>query len=305
MTTLTLSLAPHAARLRRTPWRRLFLVAWLMFWATLALKLLLPADLARRAHRVFLVAPLFPFAAKDLSHWPDALARSRAAWASRDWRAQLAAWLPPEFVGLMRLGAAQRRGLLCWLLRRPAPAQPAGQAFGYLAQGSYRTAFAIVLVAVLVELPLDAFIVQWLANTVAERRAIHALMLAGGLSTLAWVLGDRWWIGAGRHVLDAESLHLRVGARTRGAVPRAAIRDCRRFDGTVAAWCRTHDIDPMHALKVSPLDKPNTVLILADDSPVRPIRITHLGREQRAPACVFLYLDRPDDLASALHAHIS
>jgi hypothetical protein len=92
----------------------------------------------------------------------------------------------------------------------------------------------------------------------ALRRGFRLVTIIGCLSTPVWVLGDRWLVGKGQHVLDDDCLHLRV----------------------------------------SPLDKPNTVLILHSNSPVR---LTHMGLEQSGVACVFLYLDSPQALASALH----
>jgi hypothetical protein len=47
----------------------------------------------------------------------------------------------------------------------------------------------------------------------------------------------------------------------------------------------------------SPLDKPNTVLILTADSRVR---LTHLGVERSELSCIFLYVDRPQNLIDAL-----
>jgi hypothetical protein len=60
------------------------------------------------------------------------------------------------------------------------------------------------------------------------------------------------------------------------------------------AW---NGIAPIDTLTASPLDKPNTVLILHDDCPVR---LTHWGVPREGLACVFLYVDRPDALAAAL-----
>lgn len=48
-----------------------------------------------------------------------------------------------------------------------------------------------------------------------------------------------------------------------------------------------------HAVRASALDKPNTVLIFKPDSPVR---LTRLGVERSGLRCVFLYLDRPQNL---------
>jgi hypothetical protein len=261
---------------------------------------LLPAWLLHALKPLLLVAPLAMLAAKDLAHLPDALARTRAALAQGRWRSLPAAWLPPELVGLIRTDQALRRGFLHWLLRKPQPHLPAaGQTFGYLEQGAYRTGVAIALFCIFVEIPLDAAVVPLLVKDHDAAQMLHALMFVGGLSSLAWVLGDRRLVGAGRHVLDDDGLHVRIGARTEGTIPRSAIAACERVNEPVQAWCRRHGIAPVDTLVASPLDKPNTVLILHDDCPVR---LTHWGVPREGLACVFLYVDRPDALAAALQS---
>lgn len=256
---------------------------------------------------LILAAPLLPFLAKDLAHLPDAQRRVRAlleagtrAW----WRLPLAC-LPPELLGLFRLDRAMRRGCWNWLRRRPHAALPDGQVLTYLERGSYRTAFALVLLAVLVEFPLDGVLVQLLgvrlAADPARLQMLHWLMLGAGLSSLAWVLGDRWLVGRGCHVLTGDALLLRVGARTHGSIPLAAIAACRRIDETAAAWRRRHGVDHRASLLASPFDKPNAVLILHSENTVR---LHHMGIERGDLACVFLYLDRPEALAQALVARI-
>jgi hypothetical protein len=139
--------------------------------------------------------------------------------------------------------------------------------------------------------------VPLLVKDPAVRQVLHVLMFASCLSGFAWVMGDRWLVGRGQHVLDGEGLHVRVGARTTGVMPRDAIVACERLDEPAAAWCRRHGIAPLAALVASPLDKPNTVLILNEN---RPVCLTHWGVQRDGLACVFLYVDRPDALAAAL-----
>jgi hypothetical protein len=195
------------------------------------------------------------------------------------------------------LDSALRRGFMHWLLRRPQPAMPAGESFSYLKFGAYRTGFAIVLLAALFELPLDAALLPLFVHDAAKLRLVHLLMLTGTLSTLAWVLGDRWHLGAGKHVLTEEGLQLRIGARTQGLVPLDAIAACERLDEPASSWLRREGVERHRAATVSPLDKPNTVLILKAGSRVR---LTHLGVERNGLACIFLYLDRPQDLQKCL-----
>ena len=294
--------ARYAQHLRTLTWRDMAKRAWLILLGMIALKWMLPADLGSGMRPLILVAPILPFIAKDLSHWPDALDRLRAAIAGRAWARVLGAGWPPELIGLLRLDAAMRRGFVNWLRRRPQPALPAGQAFTYLERGSYRTGIAIALMATLFELPLDAALLPLLPPTLVDPHKVgllHALLAAGVLSTLVWVLGDRWHIGRGCHVLTADGLELRVGARTHGTIALDAIADCRRIDLTPDAWCRREGIACHKTLLASPLDKQNTVLILKANSRVR---LTHIGVERTGLDCVFLYVDQPDRLGAAVRS---
>lgn len=296
MTTHSLSL--QAARLRRTPWLVVIRNAWLVLLGGMAMKAMLPAGIGNALRPLLLLSPLLVLAAKDLSHLPDALERTRDILQTRTWRKLPAAWLPPELVGLIRLGAAQRRGCINWMLRRSQPAAPAGKTFTYLDMGAYRTGVAIVLFSVFFDLPLNALILQLAVHDPVAQRLIHVLMLVGSLSALAWLLGDRWHVGAGVHVLTDAGLELRVGARTCGSIPCDAIAACERMDEPAAAWQRRRGIDACNAVTVSPLDKPNSVLILKPGSAVH---LTHLGVERSDVFCIFLYVDRPQDLIHALN----
>jgi hypothetical protein len=291
------AVSPFAARLRQARWTDQFLQAYLILLGACVLRFLLPHGIGQTLRPFLLVAPLLPLIAKDLSHLPDALARTRAAVRTRTWRELPAAWLPPELVGLIRVDRALRRGFVGWLLRRPRPAQPAGRSFTYLERGSYRTACAILLVSCLLELPIDAVIVQLAAAGHGERLMIHLLMLAGALSSIAYMLGDRWLIGAGQHVLTAQGLELRIGARTHGTIPIEEIAACERIDESAAAWLRRHGVNPRQAVRASPFDKPNAVLRLKPDNKVP---LNHMGVARSDVSCIFLYLDHPQDLIHAL-----
>ncbi len=285
-------------RLSRTPWTAVIRNAWLAFVSLAIVLAALPAWIGHALKPFLFTVPLAMFVAKDLVHFPDAVARTRALLAAGRWRSLPAAWLPPELVGLIRTDQALRRGFLHWLLRKPQPNVPAaGQPFGYLQQGAYRTGVAIALFCIFVEMPLDAAVMPLFVRDHGTAQVLHALMFAGSLSSLVWVLGDRRLVGAGQHVLDDDGLHLRIGARTEGTIPRAAIAVCERLNEPVAVWCRRHGIASIDTLVASPLDKPNTVLILHDDCPVR---LTHWGVPREGLACVFLYVDRPAALAAAL-----
>ena len=81
---------------------------------------------------------------------------------------------------------------------------------------------------------------------------------------------------------------LRVGARCAGTIPLRTIADCRRLDQPAVDWCRSQGVDARDTVTASPFDKPNLVLLLEPDQPVR---LHHLGRERGGLACVFVYAD--------------
>jgi hypothetical protein len=258
-----------AQRLRQLSWVEVGERAWIALICAALLELVMPAGIKHLLRPLVLALPLSIIAMKDLSHLPDALARMGAARARRDWPGTLMAWLPPELVGLLRLDARMRHGFLSWARRRPQPALPEGQVLTCLEQGSYRTAFVIVLLATLFEMPFDALIASLFLHDAHKTLLLHELMLAGALSTLVWALGDRWHMGRGCHVLTSNSLELRVGARTHGSIPLHAVLGCERLAEPAASWCRRHGIERRATLLASPLDKPNTVLMLDQDCPVR------------------------------------
>lgn len=297
MSVLPAPIQTAAARLRHASWLDQIKCAYLIMLGGIFVLFCLPSSIKHLLRPLLPLAALLPIVAKDLAHLPDAAMRLRHALAGRRWHAIPAALLPPELLGLVRLDRAIRAGFMGWLLRRPRPSLPPGRAFTYLEQGAYRSGFAFLLFCCVVEMPLDAAIMPLLVHDAAERKVIHLLMLASSVSSLVWALGDRWLIGAGRHVLTRDGLLLQIGARTSGLVAAQAIVRCERLEEPVAQWCRRHGVDPRATVNASPLDKPNTVLICKPDSPVR---LTHLGMERSGLACVFLYIDRPDDLVQAL-----
>lgn len=237
--------------------------------------------------------------AKDLAHAPQAWQRLRCARLTRaPWHAHVAALLPPELVGMMKLDRMLWIGFLKRLQRKPAAdTLPEGVALTYLDRGAYGTAIAIVFVGLLLELPVHTLLINLFVQDAETLVAIHVLGAAAALYTLAWVLGDRWHVGAGRHVMTSDALHLRVGARVEGVLPLAAIARLEEVDMALPLWRRRHRVGTCDTLVITPFDKPNCVLVLADDAQVE---ILHWQVKKRLPRYVFLYLDRPELLAARL-----
>jgi hypothetical protein len=154
--------------------------------------------------------------------------------------------------------------------------------------------------SVVVELPIDAAIASlFLRDDPTARTVLHLMSALSGLYTLAWVVSDRWLVRAagGGHVLTEHALELSIGVRAFGTIPLAAIEACERVGEKRDAWCRRHGVALCETALVTPFDAPNLVLRLHADLP---LTLTCYQLEKSAARFVFLYLDRPEQLANAL-----
>lgn len=290
--------------LRATSWRDL------AGWGLAALFLVsIARTLAPDAAKPFLRSlglslPWLLLMAKDIAHAPDAWQRLRSAHAARaPWHARVTALLPPELMGMLRLDRLLWTGFMRRLLRQPVPCTlPNGVALTYLERGAYGTATAVVFVSLLLELPVHALLLNLFVEDAGTLALLHVLGAVAVLYTLAWVLGDRWHIGAGRHVMTDNALHLRVGARIDGVLPLPAIARLEAVDAPLPAWRRRHGVAPCDMLLVTPFDQPNCVLVLDEDAQVD---ILHWQAKKRLPRYVFLYLDRPELLARQLRRRVA
>jgi hypothetical protein len=296
--TRRIQLADGLTRLRETPWSTVLGFAYFILIVALVLKFALPAALRGHLGRSFLVAPLLPLMAKDLAHLPELFQRVRAATASRaGCRALACAFFPPTFFALLRLDREMRCGFVAWLCRRPLPARPPGQAFTFLERGSYPTAVALVLVSAFGELPVLGIGLSHFVHDPARRLLLHLILGGTCAYGLVWILADRRAVRASAHVLDGACLDLQVGVRTRCRLPVEAIARCERVDESRERWCAQRGVKPSHTLVVTPIDRPNCVLVLA---PGADVCASHWGGERGGFACIFLYVDRPEALAAAL-----
>lgn len=283
-----------AFNLRRTSWSQLAGYAYLGFFILLLVRLAAPEAMGPALRKLPLALPLALLAAKDLAHLPDALTRLRGA---TGWHGRLIALLPPELIGMARLERLMWTGLLQWLRRRAPVARPEGTALTYLQRGAYGTAIGCAMVAVFLELPIDFAIIKLFIDDPDMRLVIHVVGAIGALYTLVWVLGDRWHVADGSHVLADGVLHLRVGVRTQGAIALSAIE---RVDSVLEApghWRRRHAIHPADTMTVTPFDKPNCVLVMKPDAGVT---LLHWQLRRTAPRYILLYLDRPELLVRSV-----
>jgi hypothetical protein len=283
--------------LRAMTWRELTgLAIGALLLASIAKKLA-PEAVKPLVHHAGLALPLLLLMAKDIVHTPQAWQRLRSAHAARaPWHAHLTALLPPELPGLFKLDRLLWLGCLRRVQGKPLPVTlPEGVALTYLERGAYNTARAVVFVALLLELPTHALLLHLFIKDPDALLVIHVLGAIAVLYTLAWVLGDRWHIGTGHHVMTPEALHLHVGVRVKGTLPLAAIARVEPVDLLLPTWRHRHGVARKDTLVVTPFDKPNCVLVLHEDAQVDILlhQVT-----TRLPQYVFLYLDRPALLAA-------
>jgi hypothetical protein len=283
--------------LRATTWREIAGLAIGALLLASITKTLAPEAVKPLVHHAGLALPLLLLMAKDIAHAPQAWQRLRSAHAARaPWHAHLTALLPPELPGLFKLDRLLWLGCLRCVQGKLAPATlPDGVALTYLERGAYNTARAVVFVALLLELPTHALLLHLFIKDPDALLVIHVLGAIAVLYTLAWVLGDRWHIGAGNHVMTEEALHLRVGVRVEGTLPLAAIARVEPVDLLLPTWRHRHGVARSETLVVTPFDKPNCVLVLHQEAQVDILlhQVT-----TRLPQYVFLYLDRPALLAA-------
>jgi hypothetical protein len=286
--------------LRATTWRELAgLAIGALLLASIAKKLA-PETVKPLLHHAGLALPLLLLMAKDIAHAPQAWQRLRSAHAARaPWHAHLTALLPPELPGLFKLDRLLWLGCLRRVQGQPLPVTlPEGLALTYLERGAYNTARAVVFVALLLELPTHALLLHLFIKDPDALLVIHVLGAVAVLYTLAWVLGDHWHIGAGRHVMTLEALHLCVGARVQGTLPLGAIARVEPVDLLLPTWRHRHGVARSDTLVLTPFDKPNCVLVL--HQAVQVDILLHQATT-RLPKYVFLYLDRPALLAAHVH----
>lgn len=298
------SLRTYRNQLQTTPWLSVLGYGVLIFIYGTMLSFVLPAAWQRPFNRFLLVVPLLLLAIKDLAGFPLAVARWQAAGArGESWFRRMVASQPPEFRGYLRVERAMWRAFFSWVLRRPQPARPAGEPLHYLERGSYGTVICCALVALCVEVPIDALIASVLAKTPEQARIIHIVFGCAVVYSFVWVLGDRWQVlGRRHHVLTATSLELDIGVRGSGSIPLGAIASIERLNESRADWCKRHNYAFHATRKLTPFDAPNVVVLLHPGSDVR-LHLLQVERGGDSP--IFLYLDRPEQLSAAVRPPLS
>jgi hypothetical protein len=285
------------AQLRDASWSYLLGVAFFIVCVCLVFRMAAPASLQPLSRDVLRVAPLLPLLAKMLAALPAFLERLRAG--AREPVEMAAMWrsVAAPLVGACRYQLIIWRGFAACMRRARPPALPAGQPFGFLERSSYSTFVAICVFSTLVDLPLNGFILSVMVRDPHTRHVLHLVLAPLALYMLYWVVSDRWLMRASGHVLTDSSLELKLGGRVECRVPLDAIARCEPVSEAYLAWCSRHHVRRRDALAVTPLDRPNVVLVLKPQSGVAAL---HMGTRRDKLSHVFVYVDAPGQLVTAL-----
>jgi hypothetical protein len=220
--------------------------------------------------------------------------RARAAGKSRI--ARLAVFMvPAEAIGMVRLLLITIDGCIAWATRRPFPKRPDGQRFDDRREGFYDAMFFLNAVPFVVELPLSILFLSGVHNP-----WMHVGVHSAELLLLVLLLGDRWLVRAGGHVLTDTALDLCAGARAAARLPLDAIVGAERLDKktSYAEWRRGHGARRAETGLVSILDGANVVITLRPDLQ---LRWRHLQVERPMPRHLFVYVDDPAVLVAAIN----
>lgn len=208
--------------------------------------------------------------------------------------------VPAELVGVLKLLILTLAAGVLWLLRRPPPSRHPGLLLEDRRKGFYNTFFAMNVVGAITEIPLSILILPGLVPAEGVRAAVHCLEVLLNLA----ILGDRWLVDAGGHIISESHLLLRAGLRAKAEVP---ISDILEIDVvpksmSLAAWSRSRGLDPFDAGVISVLDGPNVALRLVAE-PYK--NWTRLQCDRLRPGCLFLYVDDPAALVHTVNTALA
>ena len=223
---------------------------------------------------------------------PDQLSRSREALAAGRSRTTALRLLlaPAELTGLLHLAGLTIAGCLAWLMRRSPPAGNAGVVIEDRRKGFYEALFLLNIVSMVVEIPVSLLVLSSLPQPL-----LHVAVHATEVLLIVWMLGDRWQVRAGGHVLTPTHLQLRAGVRASANLPLHAIAAVEVLDKRtrLRTWAQAHGVGRWEAGTVSVLDKPNVAILIRPDASST---WTRLQVKRPLPRCLFVYVDDPREL---------
>lgn len=207
-------------------------------------------------------------------------------------------FVPPWILAQGRWHSDLLTACVSYLLRRPLalPELP-GQTFSVLQKSQYATLFAMIIISILLDFPINLLIIGSLVQDPSKRQFIHCVLLLLTGYTFLLILGDRYLLPLSTCVLDERHLHLRITQRFAADIALEDIYAVSRFDEVPGEWARKKKYRQYHDyVVVSPttiFDRPNLLI------EIRPQTCgTMECKRQSLPLAryVLLYVDQPNDL---------
>jgi hypothetical protein len=146
-----------------------------------------------------------------------------------------------------------------------------------------------------VDIPFSALMVGLIGHDHTQNARIHIIIITITIYAIICVLGDRWSIKDGYHVLGIKFLYLRLGERFSADIALSEVLTVEIIEEPVRLWCARNKKTFVDKLIITPIDAPNVLLRLKPDTEI-------IGESYKAPRqipeYVFLYLDNPRDFLS-------
>ncbi|MCH7344704.1 hypothetical protein LZ017_15080 [Pelomonas sp. CA6] len=267
-------------------------MAWLLVFASL----LLPREWRAGLGGWLFGAVVLALGVKEAAEAPENWERARRRWraGAKPLRVLVAA-TPPEVVGWFKTLGCWGAGAWAGLRRQPPPRRSATQAaampLDYLRRSGYRNLMPMLLACTVADMLVVHFLIGLVWPGVLARALGHAGFGLLHLGLVMALLGDRYWMGQGRHALDQRFLYLRLGCRGHGRIARADILKAGVWRGRLPK----HRLTRQDAV-ITPWAPPNVRLLLRPQS----TRLRLLGSSRSDLRCLYLYVDEPQSLLAAL-----
>ncbi|MES2321706.1 MAG: hypothetical protein V4633_05535 [Pseudomonadota bacterium] len=206
--------------------------------------------------------------------------------------------LPARVLAWARMDQANLRACAHWIMRRPHAPPPPGQAISFLEKSAYSTTVAMVMFGTFVDLPLNAMIATVMSPDPVIQTRMHIVFSVLAIYSLVWVFGDRHLMQGSYCVVGATHLDIRIAGRLEAHLPRSAILRCEPTgEGGAAGWCKQHGVAGDDMLVSTPAD---SATIMLEIDPAAGVKLTSWQRERKAPRYLFLFVDQPSMIMSAL-----
>lgn len=232
-----------------------------------------------------------------LNDWPEMLKQFRYGdHNARQWRV----FVPPFLSAWWRYNCAACASFWTYLQRQaasPVASCPHTETrFTYLERGQYQTVFIIILLALFVEVPFSALMINLLNLAESVKQQAHTILLSLTLYSLFLLIADRQQLKQSCHQLFADHLSLRIGQRFAADLPLHLVVQIRLFKEDKRLWCSQQKVSLFDCQQVSPADAAN---VLIEVQPERCL-MQSFKLSQPLPRFVFIYVDQPLTFVNAV-----